>query len=103
MLLDTDGEEWFVVLQGRAGRAVQDWGSEQNGNGQRTARLVGLAFKPTPIDRLPLWMSTANVLMDYAPVRELAAFNETRLTLAQKAIYLQKYPLGPIDMRIERK
>ena len=44
----------------------------------------------------------ANILMDYASKKELSVFNETRLTLAQKAIYLQQYPLGPSDFRIER-
>jgi hypothetical protein len=102
MLLDSLGGEWFVVLQGRAGQAVQDWGMDQNGNGQRTAHLVGTSFKPTPISRLPAWMSAANILMDYAPKDELATFNATRLTLTQKSLYMQKYPLAPIDMRIER-
>ena len=102
MLLDTENGEWFVVLQGRAGSDVQNWGSAQNGNGQRTVQLVGGSFNPVPINKLPEWMTTANILMDYAPERELAAFNETRLTLAQKTIYLQKYPLDPIDRRIER-
>ena len=102
MLLDTDNGEWFVVLQGRAGSDVQDWGADQNGNGQKTAYLVGGSFKPVPISRLPEWMTAANILMDYASKKELSVFNETRLTLAQKAIYLQQYPLGPSDFRIER-
>lgn len=102
MALDTSGGDWFVVLQGRAGPDVQNWGPPQNGNGQRTARLSGTAFEPTPIANLPPWMNKANLLMDYAPKSELALFDSTRVTLRQKAIYLQKYPLGAIDARIDR-
>ena len=101
-LLDTFNGEWFTVLQGRAGSGDQEWGSAQNGNGQRTARLVGNSFKPTPISQLPTWMSAANILMDYAPKRELAALDGTLVTLEHKAIYSKKYPLSPIDRRIER-
>jgi hypothetical protein len=102
MLLDTFAGQWFVVLQGRAGQAVQRWGMDQNGNGQRTALLVGKAFEPVEINKLPVWMKSANLLMDYAPKEDLAAFSGTRLTLAQKAVYVQKYPLGPIDTLIGR-
>ena len=102
MLLDTEGGDWFVVLQGRAGSEVQNWGPPQNGNGQRAARLTGSSFEATPISNLPAWMNRANLLMDYAPKKELAAFDGTRVTLGQKAVYLKKYPLGPIDSRIER-
>jgi len=102
MLLDTAGGEWFVVLQGRAGSDIQNWGPQQNGNGQRTARLAGRSFEPTSVANLPAWMNKANLLMDYAPKQELAVLDGTKVTLHQKALYLQKYPPGPIDARIDR-
>lgn len=57
---------------------------------------------PTPIASLLAWMTNANLLMDYAPKNELTAFNWTRVTLGQKSVYLQKYPLGVIDRQIDR-
>ena len=102
MIVDTFDKEWFVVLQGRGGQPIQNWGIPQNGNGQRTAQLVGNSFTAVSIIQLPIWMTKANILMDYGPKKELAVFNSTRLTLAQKSLYLQKYPLDPIDMQVER-
>lgn len=106
-LLDHESGRWYVVLNGGhygTSRLIpgQDWGPGQNSVEQHIAMLGNEGFVPVPIRRLPEAFKIPNLLLQYAPTKELAAFNGTRITLVQKTQYLQKYPLGPGDMRIER-
>lgn len=107
VVLDRSGAgEWFVVLQGRAppapGQSQPDWGPDQNGNGQRMGRLEQGSFQPANLRDLPDWVEGANMLMDYAPIEELALFDKKRVTLSVKQGYLNKYPLGSSERRIAR-
>ena len=107
ILLDQADGIWYVVLNGGPygqSRQVpgQNWGPGQNFSEQNIALLKDKNFSPTSIKQLPAMFTIPNLLVQYSPVEELAAFNSTRLTLTQKASYLNKYPLGPGDMKIER-
>jgi hypothetical protein len=107
LLLDESGGRWYVVLTGgHYGNSWhepgQDWGPAQNFSGQRVAQLVEKTFRPISIADLPAEFAMPNVLPLYAPVPELANLDGKQLTLAQKALYLERYPLGPGDMRFER-
>jgi hypothetical protein len=102
IMLDNWNGEWFVILQGRAGSVDSEWGPAQNTNGQRVAKLGATSFERASIAQLPDVPIGANLLMDTMPKRELASFNGTRITLPLKSGLLLKYPLQPMDVRIER-
>jgi hypothetical protein len=106
LLLDQKEGRWYLVIEQVSGmtgiEAGQDWGIDQNGHGQRVAELIGSAFVPSSIAKLPSEFSTPNFLYDYAPVAELVLFDRTRVTLAQKREYVARYPLSKSHKRIER-
>ncbi|MEO8298194.1 MAG: hypothetical protein ABI574_10365 [Burkholderiales bacterium] len=102
MLLDEQDGRWFVLLQGRAGKSVQDWGMDQNGHAQRTAALDSRGFHPIPLGDLPLGISKPNMLVDYAPINVLTQFDGSLITIEKKKVYLEQYPLGPADRVIYR-
>lgn len=106
-LLDQRYGKWYMVLNGgnytySTNNAGQDWGPGQNFVEQRVAELVSGTFSPISIKQLPAELTVPNLLLQYAPVQELASFDGQRLTLVKKGEYLQRYPLGPGDRRIER-
>ncbi len=107
LLLDQQDKTWFLVfswsshwnhqlLQG------QDWGPDQNGNGQRVAMLKGTQFKPVSICILSDKFQQPNLLVHSADADTLSKFNGKLVTLQQKNEYLNKYPLLYGDVRIER-
>ncbi|MEO8298196.1 MAG: hypothetical protein ABI574_10375 [Burkholderiales bacterium] len=107
ILLDQQDGLWYVVIMGghyARSREIagQDWGVDQNGQGQRVAMYRDGKFVPISMSQLPEKFTTPNLLLDYAPVEELSHLNGRHVTLDMKAKYLQKYPLGPGDQMIYR-
>jgi hypothetical protein len=101
---------WYLLLQTRGGlltveqdgKRVEVWGSKQNASGHKCWRLGEQGLLQASINDLSDETLKINLLMDYAPVRELAALDGTHVTLAQKAVLFNKYPLNPSDLKIER-
>lgn len=107
LILDQQDGIWFLVfswsshwsphlLQG------QNWGPDQNGNGQHIATLQGMQFKPVSICFLTDQFQQPNFLLRYADAETLSKFNGKLVTLRHKREYLDKYPLLYGDARIER-
>ena len=102
--------KWYLLLQ-TAGVALilktetgwkEDWGSAQNSSGQKCWSLDERGLAQASINDLPDEILKINMLMDGAPVGELAALDGTRVTLHQKAELLRKYRLNPSEAQIER-
>lgn len=107
LILDHKNGTWFLVFSWSAEWSPQllqgqNWGPDQNGNGQRVAILEGTQFKKASICVLPNEFQTPNFLLRYADAAELSHFDGTLLTLAHKKKYLEKYPLLYGDAYIER-
>jgi hypothetical protein len=107
VMLDQVDGTWYVVLQGRAGSdspriSGQDWGSMQNFNGDRVARLGQAGFEPISMHALPPQLQQKNLLHDYAPDEELATFEGTLVDLRKKEAYSAKYPPHPEDAKLLR-
>jgi hypothetical protein len=107
VMLDQAEGKWYAVLTGgHYGNSWhvpgQDWGTPQNFAGQRVAQLIDGHFEPVSIRQLPAAFTVPNMLLLYAPTQELASFDRTRVTLARKASYLERYPRGPGDITFER-
>jgi hypothetical protein len=80
----------------------QPWGPYQNEQGQILVELIGTKFVPSSLSALPVESVVPNLLIDYAPVEELAVFDHSRITLDLKRRYAERYPLGPGDRKIKR-
>jgi hypothetical protein len=107
VMLDQFEGVWYVVLQGLGGSGSlkvsgQDWGETQNFDGDRIARLGPTVFEAIPIYELPKPLDNKNLLHDYAPVEEWAAFGGTLVDLRTKATYSAKYPPHPSDVKLIR-
>lgn len=107
LILDQKNETWFLVFSWAAEwhpqlLQGQNWGPDQNGNGQRVAILEGMQFKKASICVLPNEFQKPNFLVRYADAAELSRFDGKLLTLAQKRKYLDRYPLLYGDAYIER-
>lgn len=102
--------KWYLLLETRGAEVMIDtprgreeaWGPKQNTAGQKCWSLDERGLTLASINDLPDEVLKVNVMMDSAPAEELAAFDGNRLTLQEKAAYLQKYPLDPLRMNIER-
>ena len=102
--------KWYLLLERVGGLLIVEtadgrkeaWGPVQNSSGHKCWSLDERGLVRASINDLPDSVLKVNLLMDYAPTEELAAFDGTRLTLSQKNSYAQKYPLDPPRMKIER-
>jgi len=107
LLLGQQAGNWYMVLsvapyQNSQLLPGQDWGLDQNGNGQHVAVMQGTSFKPVPICMLPDEFQQPNFLVRYAEADELAKFDGKLVTLQDKKHYLNLHPLLYGDIRIER-
>lgn len=107
LLLDQKDGQWYLVLAIGPYRNSQllpgqDFGPDQTGRGQHVAILKGDKFAPASICLMPDEFRRPNFLVRYAGASELAKFDGERVTLTDKAEYLQKYPLLPGTVIIER-
>lgn len=107
LLLDQHEGIWYLVLSVAPYNNSQllpgqDWGPDQNGNGQHVATLQGREFKPVSICVLPDRFRKPNFLVRYANADELSKFNGKLVPLREKQTYLAKYPLLYGDADIER-
>jgi hypothetical protein len=101
---------WYLVLETRgaplfiqtAGGWKEEWGPKQDSSGHKCWKLDGPDFIHASFDDLRNLQLSINMLMDYAPVAELASLNGTLVTLSQKESLVGKYPLNPSDLRIGR-
>lgn len=109
-LIEYFNEKWYLLLETRGGPLIldtdsgrkEDWGSMENSSGHKCWSLSRTGLVRASINDLPDSVLKVNVLMDYAPAEELHAFNGTRVTLSQKSLYAQKYPLDPPRIKIQR-
>jgi len=107
LLLDEQNGAWLLVFSWSSQWSPQllggqNWGPDQNGNGQRVAKLEGSGFKPTLICTLPEPWRKPNLLSLSAGVKVLSDFNGKSVTLQRKEEHLSKYPLLYGEARIER-
>lgn len=106
LLLGTDQQNWFLVIEQVSGmtgvEAGQDWGIDQNGHGQRVAVLKDGRFWPVAMALLPEQLTTPNFLLGGGHIEELAEFNDKRVSLAEKSAYLAAHSLDPIHRTIQR-
>lgn len=102
--------QWYLLLQTR-GEALmlksetgwkEDWGRAQTSSGYKCWTLSKQGFVPASLHDLPKEMLNINMLMDYAPVRALAALDGTRVSLSQKAELARRHPLNPSDLHLAR-
>ena len=98
---------WYAVLYGNYyddSRKVpgQDWGEMEGPYGQWAIKLIDGAWKPISMAELPSVFQTPNVLMLYGSAQEHADFAGHRVTLQDKANWLEKHPLGYADVRLTR-
>jgi hypothetical protein len=102
--------QWYLLLQTR-GEALmlkdetgwrEDWGQAQTSSGYKCWALDKQGLTRASINDLPKEMLNINMLMDYAPVSELAALDGTRVNRSQKADFVQKHPLNPSDIQLAR-
>lgn len=98
-LLETAGAP--LVLETNTGWN-EEWGSTENSSGHKCWSLDKTGLVHASINDLPDGVLKINVLIDYAPAKELAIFAATRVTLSQKSIYEQKHPLDPPRQKIQR-
>jgi hypothetical protein len=107
MFLDRDQGTWFGVLYGSYYDRTrempgQDWGELEGPHGQWAIRLTPDGWKPMSMTRLPARFEQPNLLMLYGTPQEHAQFHGKRVTLADKAAWLRKYPLSYADVRLAR-
>lgn len=105
------GDTWYLVLETRGGppsqvtkdgTRQQIWGRPENALGQKCWRLDGAGFARASLLDVPATLLKPNLLMDYAPAKELASLDGKRLTLAMKAAFEARFPVAPPAGRIER-
>lgn len=102
--------KWYFLLETRGAPQIlktdagyqEEWGSSENSSGHKCWSLGEGGLMRAFINELSDDALKVNILMDYANAEELAEFGGTRVTLARKALYAQKYPLDPPHMRIQR-
>jgi hypothetical protein len=107
MLLDQHAGNWLLVFSWTSQWSPhllggQNWGPDQNGNGQRVAILDGATFKPTTMCSLPDELYKPNLLSQSAGAEVLSKFDGQRITLQQKQDHLRKHPPSYGEHRIER-
>ncbi len=99
---------WYLLLQTRGEAAVvktesgwkEEWGAAQSAAGHKCVRLDKTGIVMVPLKEMRSALRMINLLMDYAPIAELAALNGTRVTVSQKALLLARYPLHPSDLQL---
>jgi len=110
-LLISVGSAWYFVLEARGdppaqllpdGRYEPIWGRPENAAGQKCWRIDQNGLTRASLNDLPKEIAKPNVLMDYAPVKELAALDGSSLTLAMKTAFDSRFPVYPPAGRIER-
>jgi len=102
--------KWYLLLETRGAPQIlktdggyrEEWGSSENSSGHKCWSLGETGLVRASINDLPDDALKVNVLMDYADAHEIAGFANTLVTLKQKALYAQKYPLDPPRWRIQR-
>ena len=106
MLIEHYRGIWYLILSvARSGSnrfPIQDWGQDQNGNGQYVVALQDSMLKPVSICVLPNTFNKPNILIRQGEVSDLAQFDGKHITLQQKAIWTTKFPLSIGDHVIER-
>jgi len=110
MIQLVDGH-WYLVLETRGGPPYeklpdgtrqQIWGPPENAFGQKCWRLDDRGFVRASLLDVPEAILKRNLLMDYPPVKELAALDGSRVTLADKAALASRFPVSPPAGRIAR-
>ncbi|MDO9113198.1 MAG: hypothetical protein Q7U63_05315 [Polaromonas sp.] len=107
LILDQHEGSWYLVLSVGPYRNSQllpgqDWGPDQNGNGQHVATLQGGNFKAVSICVLPDWFRKPNFLVRYSNADELSKFDGKLVTLRDTDAYLVNHPLLYGTAYIER-
>lgn len=110
-MIQAVGDHWYLVLETRGGPPShrldngtyeQIWGPVENALGQKCWRLDDRGFRRASLLDVPEPLLKPNLLMDYVPVRQLAALDGTRVSLAAKAALESQFPVAPPAGRIER-
>jgi hypothetical protein len=109
-ILERFNGKWYLLLMTRGGALIfqtptgqkEDWGSMENGAGQKCWSLDAAGFVRASINDLPTALLKTNILMDYAPAKELAQLNGVHLTRAQKKDHFSRYLMSSSDDQIER-
>jgi hypothetical protein len=109
-LLERFNGKWYLLIVVRGGALIfqtpdgqkEDWGSMENGSGYKCWSLDSNGLSRASINDLPDHVLKLNILLDYAPVKELAQLDGVQLTSAQKKDYFSRYAINPSDERIER-
>jgi hypothetical protein len=109
-ILERFNGKWYLLLERRGGLLTVDVGGErkevfgpiENGSGQKCWSLDSNGFSRASINDLPDALLKINILMDYAPAKELAQLDGVHLTRAQKKDHFSRYAMNPSDEHIER-
>jgi hypothetical protein len=107
MFLDQYEGTWYGVIYGSDyGHSRKlpggDWGPLEGPYGQWAIKLVGGRWQPLSMRQLPEVFKEPNVLMLYAEASELSTFDGRRITLKDKAKYLEAHPLGYAHTKLTR-
>lgn len=97
---------WYAVLYGDyyGSRKLpgQDWGDLEGPYGQWAIKLVNGVWRPISMAELPALFQTPNVLMLYGTAQEHSEFSGRRVSLKDKADWIEKHPLGYSHERLTR-
>ncbi|MBK6853700.1 MAG: hypothetical protein IPG93_19500 [Burkholderiales bacterium] len=105
VMLDQKEGKWYVVLIALGGLSLirdEDWGPIQTSQSHRVGKMNSTKFEPVPIDYLPGEFDTPNIDYHYGPLEDRIGFDAKTLTLLDKRLRNENYPLGPGDRRFER-
>jgi hypothetical protein len=106
LCLDQVDGIWYLVFYWNARWSPsllgdQNWGEDQNGNGQYVATLQGKNFKTISICVLPAKVQKPNFYFLRSDLKKIAALNGKLITLSVKQDVDQR-PSNPAEARIER-
>jgi hypothetical protein len=107
MFLGQKDGVWYAILIGGyrfKNRSLpgQDWGDIEGPHGQLAIKLVDGKWLPTSLRAFPPEFQRPNMLLLYGTAKELSVFHQQRVTLKDKAAWLEKHPLGYADVAITR-